>query len=272
MSKKKIIERINAGLKEMYDRAESAFPIKFTWLEATNIMEKVPYSRDKQFPFFAFYLPEETQVEITKRARRYTRHSWRWPRRTEMDENGHIIPDPEWDEHIKAREEMCRKLDAKEIKLAEYNRWMDAEAKKYGMIRRNYDGEQISFNILNYAPTTDERGFKELKSLFLGAYAEFNSVKSRGKSGFEYVTEENYPQVTESDINEKLEENRELIRKIGGNQDSGLGSTLTDPEYIKQYMTEQRRRHIKYLNRVLWDMCLFWAASGQPTGGSYCID
>ena len=263
MNKKQIIERIDAGLKEMYDRAESAFPTKFTWLEATNTMEKVPDSNHKQFPYFAFYLPEEAQVEIVKRARRYTRHSWRWPRRTEMDGNGHIIPDPEWDEHIKAREEMCRKLDAKEIKLAEYNRWMEAEAKKYGMIRRNYNGEQISFNIMNYAPTTDERGFKELKRLFLGAYTAFNSVKNRGKSEFEYVTEENYPHVTEQDINEKLEENREMVRKIGADPSEGISSALTDPEYVKEYMTEQRKRHIKYLNRVLWDMCLFWAAADQ---------
>ena len=261
MNKKKILERIENGLQELYGKADSAFPTKFTWLEALRIMEMVPNCKRKQFPYFAFYVPEKEQAAVVRKARRYTRHSWRWPRRTEMDGNGHIIHDPEWDEHIAAREEMAKKLDAKEITRAEFSRWMDDQAEKYGMIRRNYDGEQIGFNILNYAPTTDEKGFSELKRLFIGAYEMFLAEENRGKEEIKFVTLEDFPEVTDADVDAKIAENKELLGlNEGTDNKSDYASAITNPDYVRKWLEESRVRHADYLNKVLYEMCEFWAA------------
>lgn len=242
--------------------ARSAFPRKFSWEEVQKTVARISSTRDRQIPYYAFFLPEKIQDNVVKEATRYTRHSWRWPRRTEMDGNGHIIPDPEWDEHIAAREEMAKKVDSKEITRAEFSRWMDAEAKKYGMIRRNYNGEQIRFNVLNFAPTTNEYEFYELRTLFPDAYEKWNSHENRGKESIRFVSPDDLPEVTDEDVDKKIAENRELLGPDFP-QDNDYFSAVTDPKYVKNMLEDRRVHHADYLNRILLEMCLFWAAVDQ---------
>lgn len=264
MNKEQIIKRIDTALTKMYDMARSAFPRKFSWVEAQKTAARMPDVKNRQFPYYAFFLPKEIQEYIVKEATRYTRHSWRWPRRTEMDGNGHIIPDPEWDEHIAAREEMAKKVDSKEITRAEFSRWMDAEAKKYGMIRRNYNGEQIRFNVMNFAPTTNEYDFYEVRTLFPNAYEKWNSHENRGKENIKFVCPDDFPEVTDADVDAKIAENREFLGlNEWSDNKSDYASAITNPEYVRKCLEERRVRHADYLNRILLEMCLFWAAADQ---------
>lgn len=264
MEKKQIIKRIDTALTKMYDMARSAFPRRFSWDEAQKTAVRILDRKHRQFPYYAFFLPEDLQNNVLKEATRYTRHSWRWPRRTEMDENGDIVPDPEWDEHIAARGEMVGKVDSKEITRAEFNKWMDAEAKKYGMIRRNYDGEQIRFNIMNFAPTADEHSFDELRTLFPNAYEKWNSKENRGKESIEFVCPDDFPEITDEDVDKKIAENKKFL---GLNEwtdnKSDYASAITNPEYVRKMLEDHRVRHADYLNRILLEMCLFWAAADQ---------
>lgn len=264
MNRKQRIERIDTALAKMYDMSRSAFPRKFSWDEVQKTVARISGTRDRQVPYYAFFLPEAIQEDIVKEAIRYTRHSWRWPRRTEMDGHGRIIPDPEWDEHIEAREEMAKKVDSKEITRAEFSKWMDAEAKKYGMIRRNYDGEQIRFNIMNFAPTTNEASFDELRTLFPNAYEKWNSPENRGKEEIKFVTTEDFPEVTDADVDAKIAENKEFLglNEWAGNK-SDYASAITNPEYVRKWLEDHRIHHADYLNRTLLMMCLFWAAADQ---------
>ena len=262
MNKKQIIKRIDTALAKMYDMARSAFPRKFSWDEVQKTVARIPGTRDRRIPYYAFFLPEEIQETIVNEATRYTRRSWRWPRRTEMDGNGHLIPDPEWDEHIAAREKMIRKVDSNEITRAEFSRWMDVEARKYGMIRRNYDGEQIRFNIMNFAPTTSEHSFDELRTLFPDAYKKWNSHKNRGKESIKFVEPADLPEVTDEDVDKKIVENLELLGPDFP-RDNEYFCSITDPVYVRKSLEDRRIRHADYLNKILLEMCLFWAAVDQ---------
>lgn len=264
MDKKQIIKRIDTALAKMYNMAHSAFPRKFSWDEVQKTAARIPDTKNVHFPYYAFFLSEDIQKNVVKEATRYTRHSWRWPRRTEMDENGNLIPDPEWDEHIAAREEMAKKVDSKEITRAEFNRWMDAEAKKYGMIRRNYNGEQISFNIMNFAPTSNEDSFDELRTLFPHAYEKWNSHENRGKENVKFVCPDDFPEVTDEDVDKKIAENKEFLglNELSDNK-SDYASAITNPDYVRKWLEERKVRHADYMNRILLEMCLFWAAADQ---------
>lgn len=265
MTRDEKVKRIKDALTEMYNRAESAFPRTFGWDEINSIMQKVDNYKKKQFPYMAFYLAEKDQDKIKKEACKYTRYSWRWPRRTQIDEEtGKIVPDPEWDEHYAERQLKWKALSEKKITQKEYNQWMNEQAEKYHMIHRNYDAEDIRFNIDNYAPSINKNGVDELRTLFEKSFDSY----AHARMYMDVITEVNFctlsdlPKITDADVEAKIAENKALIEKYEA-ADLDFAKKMLDPNEVRISLEDARVRHCDYLNRIILLMCDFWYAVDQ---------
>lgn len=263
MNRKERDRRIIEALRDVYNEAESAFPRKFSFDEIEEVMKSIDLpQREKRFPWWAFSLSDKRQKEIIKKYTKYTRWSWRWPRKSQIGKDGKLIPDPEWDKHSEDYSEMALKLDRKEITLKEFNAWMKEEAKKYGMIPRNYDAEAISFNVYNYGPNTADAKFFSYKKFFESAWEKW----SRDNTVTEFITSDDIPEVTDEDVESAIEKNQSCInhvRKVMGDKhqiDGELVDKYTDPAKVRSDLESGRTRSINQINNGLLDMIVFWNA------------
>jgi len=175
MNNKQIANKVNEGIRRCYSIAQSVYPRKVSWDEI-NTPEVAEICIDRGPIWSGFFITKKEFDQIVKDLTKGTRYSWRWPRRTEMGEDGKIVPDPEWDEYQAAYEIKCQELADKKISRKEFNAWLNEMGEKYHMQRRNYDREKIEFNIWNVAPSTVAHQFLEIdlayKELELGRTPE----------------------------------------------------------------------------------------------------
>jgi len=161
MTRDKLDRKILDALNTMYSESENVFGFKggFTFEDINAICKSMVENgviiSEKVRVFPMFYLPLERQDEIVKNAIKGLRSFWVWPRKTEIGKDGKIVPDPEWDEYVKFKSSIDKKLNAKDITKKEYNHEIDEAAKKYGMIKRSWDAEYVAFNIWNMSPTAN---------------------------------------------------------------------------------------------------------------------
>lgn len=171
---KKLDNRIKSCLDEMYRRADNVFGIKdlnIGFDELDSLLKVMIDNGDFKkgtMMLELFYLPMDDYEEIIRKHCKGLRWSWRWPRRTMLDDDGKIIEDKEWEEYYAEYKKMQAKLENKEIKLKEFNAWNNEMGKKYGMTRRCYDAEVISFNAMNYSPNSNEDKFNEISRIIDG--------------------------------------------------------------------------------------------------------
>lgn len=160
------INKIQEALEMLYAEANTVFPRPIQWKEL-NTKEVADCMQGSPSLWSAFYVPKERFDKVINSLTRGCRYSWRWPRKTQIDgTTGEIIPDPEWDEYIGEYDIMAAKLEKKVITRKEFNKWQAEAAKKYGMQKRNYDRESISFNVWNFGPSCDEDSFLKLKRAY----------------------------------------------------------------------------------------------------------
>ena len=174
MVREKLDKRVQSCLDEMYRRADNVFGIKdlnigFSELDSLlKVMIDNGDFKKGDMMLDLFYLPMEDYQEIIKKHCKGLRWSWRWPRRTEFDNEGKLVEDKDWDEYYAELKKMSAKLEEKEITLKEFNAWHNKMGKKYNMVRRCYDAEVISFNAMNYSPNSNEDRFNEISHIIDG--------------------------------------------------------------------------------------------------------
>lgn len=251
MKKDKIIEKINDGIRRCYHIAQSVYPRVVSWDEL-NTKEVADLCKSKGFIWSGFYISKEEYDQIIKDLTKGTRYSWRWPRRTEIGKNGKIIPDQEWEEYKAAYDMKQKELEDKKITRKEFNAWQNEMGEKYHMQRRNYDREQIDFNIWNVAPSTQAIQYKEIEN----AYKEYVSGVDS-----ETAAKNAVPFVTDEMVNKEVEHRQELLKKNCDCSDDFIQEFL-DKEEIRKSLESTYENRISVVKDTIemlknvWDEVL----------------
>lgn len=235
MDRKRLIQKIEEGIRRTYDEAQSIFPRKVTWDEV-NTQEVADLCKSRGFIWTGFYLPKTQFDQIVKDLSKGTRYSWRWPRRSEISKDGKAVPDPEWDEYHAAYEAKTKELEEKKITLKEFNSWQNEMGKKYGMQRRNYDRESIDFNIWNVAPNTNEKEWVEVKTAY-DAYISGDSPEDAAKKAVHCVTQEA--------VDKEYESRKASAEKYDSPED--FRKSFLDKEAIKNDLEGSYERRVNTL-------------------------
>lgn len=259
MNDKELSKRINGAIEELYMKAESAFPDMVKPLITWENLVTVAQLNDKVLPFMAFYLDQNEQEKIVGKYCKNLRWTWRWPRRTEMDDNGKLIPDREWDTHYADREKMWERLEKKEITLKQFNAWMAEEAKKYGMQHRCYDAEKIRFNVYDIAPNGNRESFEEYKRLIPLAMALYKD----GRIDQDGFSSSLLGPITDKDVSDAFRKNIQCISRCiaNGYDENLLSDYIVDslnPEKIRENLESRRKHREKILDTELRQMCSFY--------------
>lgn len=198
-TKKLYNTRILPALDEMYELSENIFGLheKLGYTKILRYCRKDKNGR-MELPFEAFLLEESKQKEITAKATKGLRQWWRFPYRTEMTYSDDEIknmkerlktlsPDDfEYDilknkikhndefkrknalgdAYIKECEELYDKRTNKKITLKEFNKEMNAIAKKYNCYKYSSDVNAVHFETAFCGPNSNREYFLELKGWF----------------------------------------------------------------------------------------------------------
>ena len=246
--KDKITEKIEKGLRAAYEQASSVYPRTVTWDEI-NTPEVAAICKKHKASFWAgFFLPKEKYNQIVKDLTKGSRWSWRWPRRTEIDKNGRIVPDPEWDEYQAAHEVKLQELKDKKITRKEYNAWLNEMGEKYHMQRRNYDREKVDFNIWNYAPNSNAEEWHQIdcayKEVVLG-----HTPEEAAKAAV--------PIVTDDSVEKEYESRLAVAEKYNSPED--FRKTFLDKKEIRESLEASYKNRINVISETvkllkkLWD-------------------
>lgn len=246
MRKDKIKDKVEEGLRRVFDEAESVFPVKLSWADINT--KEVSQAAKGEFIWTAFYISKKRFDEIINEITKGTRWSWRWPRRSQIDKNGGLVPDPEWDEYQAAYEAKAKELEDKKITRKEFNAWQNEMGKKYGMQRRNYDKEAIEFNIWNVSPSIDKCAFDALRFAF--------SQVLDGKPVEEAIVGV-IPMVDDDEVQREYNVRAELITEF--DNDEEFENTFLDKNAIRESLESTYEVKMKNLKsnvemcKRLWD-------------------
>lgn len=246
--KDKISEKILIGLRRCYAQAQSVYPRTPSWDEI-NTSEVAAICKKYRASFWTgFFLPKHEYDQIVKDLTKGSRWSWRWPRRTEIDKNGGIVPDPEWDEYQAAHEVKLQELKDKKITRKEYNAWLNEMGEKYHMQRRNYDREKVDFNIWNYSPNNNVENWLEIDL----AYKELELGQSP-----EVASKMAIPAVSDKMVEKEYESRLAAAEKYNSPED--FRKTFLNKEEIRESLEASYKNRIDVVSETvkmlkeLWD-------------------
>lgn len=207
MTDKELMQRrVLPALQQLYSEADNWFAIghpnfSITWEQINAIIKFIKVEKpeyDARFILECFYVPEDRQQEILKKATANLRHYWRWPYKSQIiyttfqikemkaelakykegdfeykhlkekiDNNSkYKKQDKLWKEYFKQLSELSEQLEKKEITRKEYNKKEEELAKSYGCTLRSRDAEIVYFEIWNYAPTNSIEKFDRYKAIW----------------------------------------------------------------------------------------------------------
>ena len=207
MTDKELMQRrVLPALQQLYSEADNWFTVGYpnfsiTWEQINAIIKFIKVEKpeyDARFILECFYVPEDRQQEILKKATANLRHYWRWPYKSQIiyttsqikemrselakykeddfeykhlkekiDNNSkYKKQDKLWKEYFKQLSELSEQLEKKEITQKEYNKKEEELAKSYGCTLRSRDAEVVYFEIWNYAPTNSKENFDRYKAIW----------------------------------------------------------------------------------------------------------
>lgn len=208
MTDKELMQkRVLPALQQLYLEADNWFNcgnfpnFSINWEKINAIVKYIKAENpkyDARFILESFYIPEERQKEILKKATANLRHYWRWPYKSQIiytpaqikemkaelakykeddfeykhlkekiDNNSRYKKqDKLWKEYFKQLTALSEQLENKEITRKEYNKKEEELAKSYGCTLRSRDAEVVYFEIWNYAPTNSKEKYDRYKAIW----------------------------------------------------------------------------------------------------------